>query len=219
MVFAQDRVNSDGYTLNYKSKELKKATFWSKGLDGKWESRKNNLYDDGIDIRDNFISLYFGKTIHENEEKIIFFKTYWKGKYRYPHRRTDWTNYKTIKAAIIPINQYDSLQNIQQGDIIELISSEIHEMFMGNPAYSESFFLNLLFVLTDSDKILHKKKIEETVLVAKRTISENKDVVRFMFDNILKQINGKTEVNNFYFEIPYTEFSKLIVEKPTSAKK
>ncbi len=208
---AQDRVDSDGVKLFYKSQELKKAKFWQKNeAIGKWESSKSNALDYGGLGDKNFLSIYFGMVEYMGEQKVILYRLFWKGRYKYPNLKMDWMSYKTIEASIVSEEQYNSLKNIQPSETIQLTSFCIEEKWIGSLAYNEDEFLYTL--LSKLAKTSGKKQVI-AILLAKRTTSNGNDVVRFKFG--WGEILGYptiSDIDNSYFEVPYKEFLKLFTK-------
>lgn len=208
---SQERVDSEGYSLKNKSQLLKKATFWQQGSNGKWESWRNNVTDDGVNRRDNFITLCTGELNINGDDFYILLKTYWQGKYRYPNIKEDWGNYKTVEGYVLHKDQFDKLKNIESGEIVEITSETIYNMPIGDH-YEESDILQMLSINKGLKTIMGEKETIATIMIAKRVINKNKDVIRFQFSPIFFG-NTKHDVENFYFETDKKEFDKLFQAK------
>lgn len=227
LCLSQDRVNEKPTTLSYKSKEIRTAMYWYKDpKNGKWKSRFNA----GILVSgrqgeqiDNFRSLFIGQL----DTLRFIFIDYDKGEYKYPNLEQDWTYYRTIFAALITDTVYDSLKNIEQDEIVNVVSAFTNDMYKDSYDYSFSFFLQLVNTNYSADMALykyHKKEYGEEyakskfrennppkyVFAAKRTKSNGQDVVRFQVFPI-ETILGQTlsDLDDDYFEVPYKEYLSL----------
>lgn len=222
-VQAQDRINEAPKSLTYKSKEIKRANYWSQE-NGIWERRPNTSRPYLVGVQsDNFKSIFIG----DIDSLKFIFVDYYKAQYKYPNLELDWTYYPKIQACLISTDSYEELKNIQQGQIVGVRSNYYLEMFKSGQEYSFPLFLELVEQLYSSHKLLYKMQLEEMgkdyadnywreqypeqyALIAKRVLSENKDVVRFhCLLPILFITKMRPFIESWYFEIPYNEFMKL----------
>ena len=201
--------------------------YWYKdSKNGKWKSRFNaDILVAGRqgEQTDNFRSLFIGQL---DTLKFLFID-YNKGEYKYPNLEQDWTYYRTIFAALITDTAYDSLKNIGQNEIVNVISDYTYDAYKDNRDYSFSFFLKLGNTLYSAKTALYKlnkkdygeeyakSKFRENnppkyVFAAKRTNSNGQDVVRFqIFPDYGILGEPLQSLDDDYFEVPYKEYLSL----------
>lgn len=221
--FAQDRVNEAPKTLSYKSKEIRRIYYWEK-QNGKWKSRFCYTFPHLSGVQsDNFSSIFIG-----NIDSLKFlFIDYNKAEYKYPNLEMDWTYYRKIRASLISDEDYANLKNIQQGEIVRVITRFSNEMYKNHQEYSFPLFLKLTETLYSAEKTLYKLNCkefgqdyadnhwkstypEECTLLVKRTTSENKNVVRFnILIPVLALSTSHPFPENYYFELPYEKYMEL----------
>lgn len=219
-VFSQDRIDSEPASLSYKSKEIKKALYWSKNKKtGKWVSRKNTVRP------------YFGEGIHSDNFNVIFigdyngfrylFLDYWQGQWRYPALEQEWLYYRYLYQALLSKSDYNRMDSLKVGEVLTICPRFYSKMFKGRD-YSFSSCLtsterlrSASFALYNSYKKEYgesfaKKRWEDDnpliyYVCFKRTTSNGNDVVRFrVFPSALSEL-----INSEYFEISYSEYRKL----------
>lgn len=207
---AQDRVNNNPLSLSYKSKELKKATYWVQD-EGKWIDRKNTKieYQTGVHS-DNFKSIFFG----EIDTLSMIFIDYQQGKYKYPNLKEEWDYYPEIHSAIIDKNHYSKMKGIQPNQTVNITSRHRNKINKLHPEYSFSLFIDLSKTLYETAVLLDEKKVDLYILSAHRTTSDGADVVRFAifpYPFVVCEM-GEPELTNWYFEVPYKDFMILFEE-------
>ncbi len=215
-VKSQDRINERPMTLTYKSKEIKRANYWSQE-NGIWKSRLNTARPYLVGVQsDNFKSIFVGDI---DSLKFIFID-YFKAKWKYPNLELEWTYYPMIQACLISNDSYEKLKNIQQGQIVGIQSGYYFEMCKSGQEYSFPLFLEITETLYSTKRLLCGKDCSDDAwreeypmqyaLIAKRVLSENKDIVRF---HCLLPVLFITEyrpfIESYYFEVSYDEFIKL----------
>lgn len=230
---SQDRVNEQPKTLTYKSKEIKRANYWSQE-DGMWKSRSNTArpYLSGVQS-DNFKSIFIG----DIDSLKFIFVDYYKAQYKYPTLELEWTYYPTIQACLISKESYEELRNIGIGQIVGVRSNYYWEMNKSNQEYSFPLFLKLTEQSYSTDRLLYEiakedngkdyadniwrgKYPEQYAIIVKRVLSENEDVVRFhCLLPILFISEMKPFIESWYFEIPYSEFLNLFEPDKTRSHK
>ena len=224
---SQERINSEPASLSYKSKEIKAAQYWQKSSKtGQWESRKNSTFvylGEGVFV-DNFNHLFIG----EYKGIRYLFMDYYNYKWRYPALQTEWTIYRTMIAAQLSDNDYNSLLELAPGETLSLSPHFYHDMFKGHPEYSFPFFLSLGETVRSASETLYqsyknddnygedyaerKWKDDYPLIhfaVFKRVIgSDGTDAVRFvLYPHALGEL-----IDNAYFEVNYDVFRNLFTE-------
>lgn len=196
---AQDRVDSTPATLSEKSQEITSALFWEQNKNGKWINRKNTkkpYLGEGVAV-ENFNSFFIGT--YENFRYLFIdaFGYDW----RYPNLEMEWTMYRRMYAFTLTERDYSSLRDLKQGETVSILTRSYNNMFMGCDDYSFSFFLRLTETLRSSGN----EENAQHAICAKRTLSEGKDVVRFLIAP--KCLPDLIDIN--YFEVSYSDFQKL----------
>ena len=225
---SQEREDDAPASLSYKSKEITKALYWNKNSEsGKWENRKNTklVYKgEGIKV-DNFNSLFVG----EYKNRRYLFLDFKKYKWKYPSLEMDWVWYRTIIAASLSDEDYDKMQNLKDGEVLEIKPRFHNEMFKANRDYSFPFFLKLTETLYHSSETIYnidKKNSGEsyaelvwkkenppiTFIVLKKFIdSKGKELIRFsLYPSAFKEL-----INSFYFEIDISTYNNLFTPDKT----
>lgn len=196
---AQDRVDSRPATLSEKSQEITSALFWEQNKNGKWVSRKNNkkpYLGEGVAV-ENFNAFFIGTYADVRYLFIDAFGYDW----RYPNLEMEWTMWRRMYAFALTEQDYSALRDLRQGETASVLTSSHNNMFMGSNDYSFGFFLCLTETLRSSGN----EEKADYAICAKRTVSEGKDVVRFLIaPKCLPDLLGIS-----YFEVSYDEYQKL----------
>lgn len=223
--FAQTRENENIITLEYKSKVISNAKYWHKD-NGKWKSRSchNFQFEEGVQS-ENFNTIFIGSI---NSLKFLFID-YYKAEWEYPNLKLDWRYYRKLHGALITDNDYTLLKDIQLNKVVNIISSFNFDMYKGNKHYSFPYFLDLMNTIYSSSQILYnsykkhegeeyanRKYKEENppkyILWVKRTMNNNKDVIRFSVFPVSLDLGKPIFTDNFYFEISYEKYMNLFKE-------
>lgn len=229
-MYSQNRVNERATSLSYKSKEINVAKYW-KQKDGKWESRSNKkfTYQSGVQD-DNFSSIFIGKL----DTLSILFIDYYKATWRYPHIKSDWAYHRDIHGALITDDDHNSLKNIKQGELVNIISYFNSHMYKRHPEYRFSHFLSCFSSFYSSSKTIYrinKRSYSEDfaerqytkdnppryVFAAKRIVDHDEDVVRFCVFPTYLNFGEPAFIDSFYFEVPYQKYM-LLFESDTKTK-
>lgn len=162
---------------------------------------------------DNVISLQFKKVMFEGNTYYLLFYPRYFGAWRYPSICSGWYYGKVTSLYVFTKEEYEKLQNLQKGiNVIKTIkfTSFGHESF--------SFFSNFnsAFIdLFESEERLLKDK-PMTWYIKK----EDDNTIRFQSISYAELKTGKlyevVDSPNFdmrYFEISYSNFSKLYVQE------
>lgn len=206
---AQDRINSKPLSLSYKSKELRKATYWEQDQ-GKWVSRNNTKieYQSGVHSK-NFKSIFFGRI----DSVSMIFIDYSQGRYKYPNLELEWGYYPEIHSAVIDKDKCSQMKNIQPNQIVSITSRYTNKINKLHPEYNFSLFLDLSRTLYETDILLKEKHVDLYILSAYRTRNKGVDVVRFdIFPYPWAVEMGNPEFTNWYFEVTYKDFMVLFDE-------
>lgn len=208
-VRAQDRVDAAPEQLTSKSQEIKNALFWEQNKNGKWVSRKNTkrpYLGEGVAV-ENFNSTFIGTYKNVRYIFVDAFGYQW----RYPNLEMEWIMVRLMYAFELTESQYSDLKALKQNETVSVITKRHNNMFMGSSDYSFPFFLKL----TDTLISAGNEESPEYAICAKRTMSDGKDVVRFLLAP--KCLPELLDLN--YFEVTYEEFQKLFIQDKNNTYK
>lgn len=197
LVKAQDRVDSAPAVLSEKSQEITSALFWEQNKNGKWVSRKNTkkpYLGEGVSV-DNFNAFFIGTY---NNVRYLFIDAF-NYRWRYPNLELEWIMERQLYAFELTEDDYSSLKNLSDGEIVSVMTKSHNNMFKGHIEYSFSLFLELTNTLRGSERT------QMYAVCAKRTQSNGSDVVRFLIAP--KCLPDLIDVN--YFEVSYSDFQRL----------
>jgi len=161
----------------------------------------------------NVISLQFKKVMFDGDVYYLLYYTTYEGAWRYPSIYKGWFYGKVTILYVFSSEEYEKLKNMQEGiNAIKTIRSTTygHESFSMFSNFNSAF--NDLF---ESKEKLFKEK-PMTWYVKK----EDEKTIRFQSISYAELKSGKileiSDSPNFdmrYFEISYSNFSKLFIQE------
>jgi len=199
LAMGQERVDGSIAELSWKSKEIKKALYWSQNSKtGKWESRKCTklvYLGEGVNV-DNFHNLFTG--IYEGHRYLFLDKRHYF--WRYPALKQEWVWERTMYAALLSDEDWNSMKGLTNGQTLIVKPSFTNDLSRAHNEYSFPFFLKL----TETLRSCEDKPSNIPFITLRRFVgSDGKDVVRFCFGAVTELIDIS------YFEIPYTTYELL----------
>lgn len=207
-IHAQDRVNLIPEKFNAKSTKISFATLWTFD-EPNWVSRSNHY--NGHDYNFNYIR--FGEIKSDTASYYILIKNYNDGDYKYPSIYEGWYGFKSISFYIYTKKSYDKIKNIQLGDSITIscIGNTLWRANWGEEYNEHKYIKELKRYIKEYE---NKKKIyipTWELLYIKRTICNNKEVIRFWLPDDCSQHLGP-ELNKTYWELSFRSFQNIFLE-------